>query len=256
MSKEQNKQAELEYYKEYARNLVGVGEDFREEDYQMIFDRCGAQNGDGKLLLDAGCGSGIYGKRLARRGYRVIGVDLSQEMVAIANTRNPAPGFQARQGDLEDKTLFPENYFDVVFFGQMLHHFPDIQKVMASTQHWLKKGGVMMILEPNGSNPVNVVSKGIGRLFSSISPEMKKTIGTENERSLRHAEIFRHLARNNMRVVMKTSFHFPLFIGKEVPMPAFLRFMVNAREILYAVAAKILPQMYCGRIMTIIAEKI
>lgn len=254
MPKEQNKQAELEYYREYARNLVGDGDDFSEENYAMIFDRFGAREGGRKLLLDAGCGSGIYGKRLARRGYQVTGVDLSEEMVAIANTRNPSSGFQAVPGDLENKTLFPENKFDVVFFGQMLHHFPDISKVIAATAHWLKPEGQMMILEPNGSNPVNRLSKGIGRLFM-FNEAMRKGIGTENERSLSPREILNYLSLHNLRVVKKESLDFRLWVNKEEPIPAFLRFMVNLREILYALAAKILPGMSRGRIMILIAEK-
>lgn len=255
VAKEQNKEAELKYYEEYARNLVGEGDDFSDENYKMIFDRFGIADGKGALLLDAGCGSGIYGKRLARRGYNVTGVDLSKEMVSIANSRNATVGFKAIQGDLEDLSIFPENHFDVVFFGQMLHHFPHIAKVIAATRRWLKKGGQMMILEPNGCNPVNQVSKGIGRFFSLLSPEMKKVIGTENERSLGHPEILKYLEENNLAVVKKISFDFRLFISKEEPIPALLRFMLNVRELLYAGTAKILPQMIRGRIMAIIAEK-
>lgn len=254
MLKEQNKQAELAYYKEYAQNLIGDGEDFSEATYDLLFNEFGAINGNSQLLLDAGCGSGIYGKRLAKRGYKVTGVDLCPEMVEIANTRNPAEGFKAIAGDLEDLQLFPENHFDVIFFGQMLHHFPNISKVIPATHRWLKPGGKMMILEPNGSNPVNLVSKEIGRLMS-FNEEMKKSIGTENERSLGHPEILRYLKECDMKVVKKGSLDFRLFIDKNDPIPPLLRFMVNAREILYLLTAKILPSMYRGRIMQIIAEK-
>jgi len=254
MAKEQNKQAELAYYKEYARNLVGEGEDFTVDTYNLIFDEFGARNGQNQLLLDAGCGSGIYGKRLTKRGYQVTGVDLCPEMVEIANNRNPAEGFKAIAGDLEDLNLFPENQFDVVFFGQMLHHFPNIAKVIPATRRWLKRGGKMMILEPNGSNPVNMISKVIGRLMS-FNDAMKKSIGTENERSLGHSEILGYLKENQLKVIKKTSLDFRLFMGKDEPMPAILRYMVNVREILYVIAAKLFPSMYRGRIMLIVAEK-
>jgi len=99
-----------------------------------------------------------------------------------------------------------------------------------------------------------MVSKVIGRLFSA-SPEMKKSIGTENERSLGYSEIFRYLGQNNLKIVKKISLDFPLYISPEDPMPALLRFMVNTREVLYRIASKIFSPMMRGRIMLIIAEK-
>ena len=39
----------------------------------------------GAALLDAGCGTGRYSRELARRGYSVRGIDLSPELVNIAN---------------------------------------------------------------------------------------------------------------------------------------------------------------------------
>ncbi len=254
MAKPQNKEAELAYYRQYAQNLVGEGEDFPEPIFTMLFDQFGAVNGNGARLLDAGCGSGIYGKRLAQREYLVTGVDLCDEMVAIANTRNPVKGFQARQGDLEDLSLFPENHFDVIFFGQMLHHFPHIEKVMRATHHWLKKGGKMMILEPNGSSPINMMSKEIGRIMS-LSQGMKKFIGTENERSLGHREIFSYLSQHKMKILKKFSLDFRVTISKEDPIPPLLRLMLGIREAFYIVAAKLLPPMYRGRITLIVAEK-
>ena len=39
----------------------------------------------GETILDAGCGTGRYSRELARRGYIVHGVDLSPELIAVAN---------------------------------------------------------------------------------------------------------------------------------------------------------------------------
>jgi 2-polyprenyl-3-methyl-5-hydroxy-6-metoxy-1,4-benzoquinol methylase len=38
----------------------------------------------GAEILDAGCGTGRYSRELARRGYIVLGVDLSLELIEIA----------------------------------------------------------------------------------------------------------------------------------------------------------------------------
>lgn len=41
----------------------------------------------GERVLDVGCGTGIYALELARQGFRVIGVDQSMEMMAIAREK-------------------------------------------------------------------------------------------------------------------------------------------------------------------------
>src|SRR5215472_10614096 len=42
---------------------------------------------NGKDILDAGCGPGWYSNWLARHGARVVAVDRSREMVALASER-------------------------------------------------------------------------------------------------------------------------------------------------------------------------
>ncbi len=43
--------------------------------------------GAGSVVLDAGCGTGRYALELVKRGYRVYGLDRSQELVTIAGER-------------------------------------------------------------------------------------------------------------------------------------------------------------------------
>src|SRR5438132_6481542 len=49
-------------------------------------------------VLDAGCGTGRVGRELARRGLKVVGVDIDPEMLATA--RGKAPDVDWRLGDL------------------------------------------------------------------------------------------------------------------------------------------------------------
>ncbi|HEY5006328.1 MAG TPA: class I SAM-dependent methyltransferase, partial [Ktedonobacteraceae bacterium] len=52
----------------------------------------------GNTVLDAGCGGGRDCRACAERGFRVIGIDLSVEMLKIA--RSMAPGCEFQQTDL------------------------------------------------------------------------------------------------------------------------------------------------------------
>lgn len=57
------------------------------------------------LVVDLGCGSGIWAAELLAAGYEVLGVDASAEMLALARSR--APGAELRRGSLHDVRLPP-----------------------------------------------------------------------------------------------------------------------------------------------------
>jgi SAM-dependent methyltransferase len=57
------------------------------------------------LVVDLGCGSGIWAGELLGAGYEVLGVDTSADMLAL--TRACAPGARLRQGSLHDVELPP-----------------------------------------------------------------------------------------------------------------------------------------------------
>ncbi|MFS0823047.1 class I SAM-dependent methyltransferase [Bacillus sp. 1P02SD] len=66
------------------------------------------------LILDAGCGDGYGSFLLAERGYRVIGTDISAEMIEKANKRSTSKGLSFVQGDL---SALP--FEDATFSGVM-----------------------------------------------------------------------------------------------------------------------------------------
>ena len=48
----------------------------------------------GGLVVDLGCGSGLWARELARAGYRVLGIDISEDMISIARSRVPEAEFR------------------------------------------------------------------------------------------------------------------------------------------------------------------
>src|SRR4029453_17383336 len=54
---------------------------------------CGFHDG---IVVDLGCGSGILARIVSHAGYRVIGMDISDSMVAIARERSPKSEFYVR----------------------------------------------------------------------------------------------------------------------------------------------------------------
>lgn len=56
-----------------------------------IFARRGVPDG---LVVDLGCGSGLWAEQLVGRGYRVIGIDISAAMIRLARRRVPQAEFR------------------------------------------------------------------------------------------------------------------------------------------------------------------
>ncbi|MDA2912628.1 class I SAM-dependent methyltransferase [Acidobacteriia bacterium AH_259_A11_L15] len=80
-----------------------------------VYDRV-AQRARGPEVLDLGCGTGNVALRLARRGLRVTGVDLSPEMLDRARQKTP-PGAPIRwlhASALELIDHFPADSFDTI----------------------------------------------------------------------------------------------------------------------------------------------
>lgn len=57
----------------------------------LVRELCAQDIKDG-LVLDLGCGTGCMTQRLAAKGYDMIGVDLSDEMLSIASAKNELTG--------------------------------------------------------------------------------------------------------------------------------------------------------------------
>ena len=47
----------------------------------------------GGLVVDAGCGSGVWARKLSEAGYAVLGIDISASMIGLARKQAPAATF-------------------------------------------------------------------------------------------------------------------------------------------------------------------
>ena len=97
----------------------------------------------GKNLLEFGSGTGVHGRLLAERGYQVIGIERSDEMVAQAE---PTAGFTSQQGDI--CTVQLGRSFDVVLslFHVVSYQTANesVQAVFARAAEHLDSGGLFV----------------------------------------------------------------------------------------------------------------
>jgi len=111
-----------------------------------------------KSILDLGCGTGRHDLLLAEKGYSVVGVDQSEEMLAIANSQlltktetkieieNKCSTSTFIQGDVRNVRL--NKTFDVVtsLFHVMSYQITneDLNAAFETAKVHLKKGGVFI----------------------------------------------------------------------------------------------------------------
>ena len=74
----------------------------------------------GGKILDIGCGTGAFGYafKLKDESYEVQGIDIAKKMVARAKKKNK---LVCEHGDILEGLRFPDNSFDLVIAGMVLH---------------------------------------------------------------------------------------------------------------------------------------
>lgn len=109
-----------------------------------IFDK-------GSSILDVACGTGTYTLALAKMGYDMTGVDISQGMIDIAraNARRQRLNTAFYVADMMDLSDFGSNSFDgVMCMGNSLVHLPDEASVLAALEEFqriLKYTGKLLL---------------------------------------------------------------------------------------------------------------
>lgn len=100
----------------------------------------------GKTLLDVGCGTGNIALPLAEKGYDVTGVDLSEEMLTIAQHKLADFSIPLYQQDMRELEL-PEKYDIITIFCDSLNYVTDeegVKQTFARIYHHLKDKGLFL----------------------------------------------------------------------------------------------------------------
>ncbi|MHC9292921.1 class I SAM-dependent methyltransferase [Mycobacterium sp. LTG2003] len=116
--------------------------------YNAHYDRpaCLAMLGDveGRTVLDAACGPGLYAEELVSRGADVIGLDISPRMVELAGHRVPAGEFRVHDLSAPLDWL-PDRSVDLVLFALALEYLDDRPAVLREFHRVLRPGGALVL---------------------------------------------------------------------------------------------------------------
>ena len=97
----------------------------------------------GSRVADIGCGGGLLAEGMARRGARVLGIDLAPEALAVARLHALQSGLavEYREVTVEALAVSAPRQFDLVTCLEMLEHVPDPAAVVASIARLVRPGG-------------------------------------------------------------------------------------------------------------------
>ncbi len=150
----------------------------------------------GKKVLDVGCGGGILSESMAQRGAQVMGIDMGEAPLQVAELHKLESGVEVDYRRITAEALAEEmpGTFDVVTCMEMLEHVPDPGSVIAACARLVKPGGQVFFSTIN-RNPKSYLFAIVGaeyllRMLPKGTHDFAKFIRpSELEGWTRHAEL-------------------------------------------------------------------
>ena len=116
-----------------------------------------------KTVLECGCGTGRFADRFVQQGAKVVGMDISENMVEIAKKKIPSAEFII--GDLFSIPI-RETQFDIVVCSQVLTHLHEYKKPLLEMKRITKENGIIVIDIRNmlwPFRPIQILKQKLGR---------------------------------------------------------------------------------------------
>jgi SAM-dependent methyltransferase len=162
-----------DWYIERFRAMASAGDDLDGE--ARFVDAMASR---GAAILDAGCGPGRVGGRLAALGHRVVGVDLDPALIAAARQDHPGPTWVvADLAELDHAAMSLPHEFDLAVCA----------------------GNVMTFLDPSTRRSV------LARVGAHLVPGGRLAVGFGAGRGYDFAEFFADVAAVGLREELRLS---------------------------------------------------
>ena len=125
----------------------------------------------GKTILDLGCGDGNMDAYFLQKGAKsILGIDISQKMIAEAKRNYQNPNLDFRVLQMEDISSINQK-FDIVYSSLAFHYVEDMDKLLSDIQNLLNENGILIfsqesplstsvvIDDPNMKNKMDINGK-------------------------------------------------------------------------------------------------
>lgn len=100
------------------------------------------KNNSKSAILDVGCGAGLVGKELVKKGFQVYGVDFSLEAIKFGQRENPEINFQHSS---IYKQPFSNETFDIIICLGVFQTVMYPDRALFEMARILKTGGILII---------------------------------------------------------------------------------------------------------------
>jgi len=95
-------------------------------------------------VLDLGCGTGEFTKKVAAKAKDVIGIDIAPQMIAEAKSRHPAENIKYVLQDFD--TMEDDELYDCIISIATFHHL-SLDKALPKIKKMLKPNGILIVLD-------------------------------------------------------------------------------------------------------------
>lgn len=151
---------EIEYWKDVYKNKIKFASkkdstvipwDIKDVDPSLveILDQFNLTNGE---LLELGCGTGYDSNYLARRGFNVTAIDISEDAIQISKENNKNLDIKFVVGDFF--TDIPDNQYDIVYDRGFLHNYKNrLSDIFEKLNDVMSENGKFIAITGNPNQP-------------------------------------------------------------------------------------------------------
>lgn len=180
----------------HGKSDIGTAEFFREVSdrrYKVeshIPEFAGFHLWAGKRVLEIGCGIGSDAEEFAKHGADYVGIDLSDQSIALCRQRFEVLGLEGEFHNIDvtdAEALKTLGEFDLVYSYGVIHHFPGIDKIIDNVRQVVKTGGEFryMVYAKN-SWKYAMIQKGLDQFEAQAGCPYAQAFSKEEIHELMH----------------------------------------------------------------------
>lgn len=164
-----------------------------------------------KHLLEIGCGKGELCRQLSKRVDHILGVDIADQMIEIAEERTTlGMGITFKKVNYMDKAL-EENHYDCIVSVATVHHM-DFEQFAARVKKELKPGGKLLVVDLYQEETLleallDYIAMPVSGFYKIVKNKRIKSSPTEQQVWQEHGESDEYLTIEALHDLAKK--HFP-----------------------------------------------